>query len=162
MTINITSKTLKFLIILAIIVTLLMLSCTPLVLTAFLKSAYSTINPKLVIIISACIYLCSMPYIIALFKLKSLSNLVIKNTPFSTNTSKLLKSIAFCAFFELLLFNGCSLYLVYFHNLFLYAFTVMSMIIVSFICLAISFLCLVLSNVFEEATEIKNENDATI
>lgn len=73
-----------------------------------------------------------------------------------------MKVIACCSFSEILLFNGCSLFLVCAYDMFLYALTINPMVVVSFLALAIGFLRLTLALLFEEATRIKEENDQTI
>ncbi len=156
------SKMLNIIVTLGIAFTLLSLLATPLVLTAFLKSALSVLNQSLVMTITICIYICAAPYMIALFNLKRLSKLVVNNNPFSPDTVKSLKIISLCAFSEILLFNGCSIYLMYYHDIFLYALSIIPMILVTFISLAIGFLSLTLSQLFDQATRIKDENDKTI
>nr|WP_246579358.1 DUF2975 domain-containing protein [Alkaliphilus flagellatus] len=153
---------LNIIVTLGITLTLLALLATPLVLTAFFKSALSVLNQDLVMTITICIYICAAPYMIALFNLKKLSKLVVKNNPFSPDTAKSLKIISLCAFSEILLFNGCSIYLMYYHDIFLYALSIIPMILVTFISLAIGFLSLTLSHLFDQATRIKDENDKTI
>lgn len=159
---NVSAKVINILVIAGIAITLLGLLATPLVLTAFLKSAFFILDQGLVTAITSCIYLCAVPYLIALFNLKKICRIVVRNNPFTFDTAKALKIISICAFSEIVLFNGCSIYLVYAHDVFLYAMTIMPMIIVTFISLAIGFLGLTLSQLFEQATRIKEENDQTI
>lgn len=159
---NITSKIINILVICGIGITLLALLATPLVLTAFLKSALSVLDQGLVMTITVCIYLCAVPYIVALFSLKKICKIVVKNNPFTIDTAKQLKIIAFCAFSEIILFNGASLYFVFAKDAFLMALTIIPMIFVTFISLVIGFAGLTLAQVFEQAAEIKQENDETI
>jgi len=60
-------KILNCLVFLGLFITILMLFATPLVTTAFLKSRFSLIDTNLVIKISICIYICAIPYVIAIF-----------------------------------------------------------------------------------------------
>ncbi|KNF08295.1 protein of unknown function DUF2975 [Gottschalkia purinilytica] len=161
---NINSKILDLIVALGIILTLISLLGTPLVLTAFFKTQLldPEIYHSLVVDITACIYICAVPYLIALFKLKRLCKLVVKNNPFSIEVPKSLKIISTCAFSEVILFNGCLAYLYYLQNIYLYALTVVPAIIVTFVSIFIGFLGLVLAQLFEKAIAIKEENDKTI
>ncbi|MGZ9585825.1 DUF2975 domain-containing protein [Paenibacillus marinisediminis] len=159
---KLSSRIMNIIVVCGIVLSLLALAAVPLVLTAFLKSAFSILDQGLVIAITSCIYLCAVPYMIALFKLKKLSGIAVKNTPFSFDTVKALRVISICAFSEIVLFNGCSLYLVFAHDMYLYALTIFPMIIVTFVSLAIGFFSLTLAQLFEQAAIIKDENDQTI
>jgi len=159
---KISPQIINMLVIVGIALTLLVLLATPLVLTAFLKSAFSILDQGLVTAITSCIYLCAVPYLIALFQLKKICSIIVRNNPFTFDAAKALKIISICAFSEIVLFIGCSIYLVYAHDMFLYAMTIIPMIIVTFISLAIGFLSLTLSQLFEQATRMKEENDQTI
>lgn len=162
MTINKSSKVLNIIVVCGIALTVLVLLAAPLVITAFLKSALSMLNQEMVLVITGCIYVCAVPYMIALFQLKKLSKIAVGGNPFRLVTAKALKVIAYCSFSEILLFNGCSLFLVYAYDMFLYALTIVPMVVVSFLALAIGFLSLTLAQLFEEAARIKEENDQTI
>ncbi|HAK42842.1 MAG TPA: DUF2975 domain-containing protein [Clostridium sp.] len=146
------SKILNILVVLGILLTLLGLLGTPLITTAFFKSAFSQPNSPLIIVIVSCIYLCAIPYIIALLKLKKLCKLIGENDLFSIDATKSLRTISICAFSEIILFNGCSAYLIYVHDMFLYALSIVSMIIITFISLVIGFLALVSAHFLEQTT----------
>ncbi|MEA4826279.1 MAG: DUF2975 domain-containing protein [Clostridium sp.] len=155
-------KILNMIVILGISITCIFYLANPLIITAFLESHYSILNRALVITFSTCFYLLGASYVMALFKLKKLCSLIVKNNPFSIESVKSLKIISICSFIELFIFIGCKKYLDYsvvgFKNipleLPLAAFTI--------ICLTIGFLCIVLSQLFEIAIKIKEENDETI
>ncbi|WP_032121219.1 DUF2975 domain-containing protein [Clostridium amazonitimonense] len=155
-------KVLNIIVILGISITCIFYLTNPLIIKAFLKNHYSMTNHELVVTISTCIYLLGVPYIIALFKLKKLCDLVVKNNPFSIESVKSLKIISMCSFMELLLIIGCEKYLDYsiagFKNIPLG----LPIAALTIICLTIGFLCIVLSQLFEIAIKIKEENDETI
>ncbi|SHH68752.1 Protein of unknown function [Clostridium collagenovorans DSM 3089] len=159
---HLTSKILNIILILGIILTFLLLLGTPLITTAFLKSAFGILNQNLILKISFCIYLCSIPYIMSLFSLKKICTLVIKNTPFSTGSVKCLKTIAVCAFSEILLIIFTSLFLKFNTNIFSNFLITPIILLISLICILIGLLCLVFSELFFNAKEIKEENDQTI
>ncbi len=159
---SLSSKILNYILILGIILTFLALLGTPLVTTAFFKSAFSILNQTLVFKFSACIYVCAIPYLIALFKLKKLCGLTLKNKPFSIESVNALKTISICAFSEILLVGSASLYLkrsTEFFSNFPIARTVLPALI---ICIPVGLLCLVFSELFYNAMKIKEENDQTI
>ena len=163
------SKILHSIVIVGIVLTLLALLVTPPVITAFFKSRFQILSTEnnVVTITYACIYICAIPYVIALFKLKNLSKFVKNNNPFSIENIKSLKGIAICTFTEVILFIGCILYVknfTKFYSEFFYlpVSYVAPIFLVSFIAIFIGFLCLILANLLETAIEIKDENDKTI
>ncbi|MEJ8554212.1 DUF2975 domain-containing protein [Tepidibacter sp. Z1-5] len=159
---NFSPKILNIIVTLGVSITCILFLGTPPIVTAFLKSQFSLLDHGLVMTISSYLYLLEAPYVIALFKLKKLSSLVVKNNPFSIESVKSLKVISICSFSELILVIGCKAYLTHsvkdFNNIPL-AFPMLALTVV---CLTIGFLCLVLSQLFEIAIEIKEENDKTI
>lgn len=159
---NSSSKILNMVVTFGISITCILLLGTPLITTAFFKSQFSLLDNGLVISVTICIYLCAIPYVISLFKLKKLSSLVIKNNPFSIESVKSLKVISICSFSEIIIFIGCVKYLEHSVEFFKYIVLGGPIIVVSFICVTIGFLCLVLSQLFEIAIQIKEENDKTI
>lgn len=159
---NFVENTLNKIVLVGIILTMVMLLFMPLGITAILKSATGIVGTNIPFIISIGIYICAVPYVIALFFLKKLSQLVANKDPFSKEIPIYLKKIAMCAFSEILIFNLVQLGLYCFFDVYFYAITVIPSILVSFISLAIGFLSIVLGKLFEMAIDIKDENDKTI
>lgn len=159
---NISSKILNNIVLVGIILTLLSLILTPLVLTAYFKSGLGVTNTNMQTIMSIAIYICAIPYVVSLFMLKRLCKLVAINNPFSEEIPKNLKKISICAFSEIFIFNFVVIILYYCYDIYLYAITIIPVVIVSFVSLAIGFLALVLSILFDKVIEIKDENDKTI
>ncbi|CAH2215408.1 DUF2975 domain-containing protein [Tepidibacter aestuarii] len=159
---NFNSKILNMIVILGISITCILLLGTGFITTAFFKSQFSLIDHSLVISVTICIYLCAIPYIIALFGLKRLCSLVVKNNPFSMQIVKSLKVISICSFSEIIIFIGCVNYLKHSVEFFKYTVWGAPIIALTIICLTIGFLCLVLSQLFKIAIKIKEENDKTI
>lgn len=157
-----TPKVLNFIVIVGIIITCILLLISPLIVTAFLKSQFSIVDNNLLIKIVIALYLCSIPYLISLFKLKSLSSLIIRNTPFSWESVSSLKTISICSFSEIVIFAASITYLKETTEFFKYLVLGGPIIVITFVCVTIGFLCLVLSQLFEMALEIKEENDKTI
>lgn len=155
-------KILNYIVLVGVILTLLILCVIPLVLTAAFKTDYKLMESNFVGTMTILIYICALPYVIALLSLKKLCNLMSKKNPFSREIPNVIKKIGICAFSEVLLFNGATLAVYYIHDIYLYAFTVMSCMIVSFVSIAIGFFSLVSANLFEMSIEIKEENDKTI
>ncbi|MPM68709.1 hypothetical protein SDC9_115643 [bioreactor metagenome] len=149
-------------VLIGIILTIIMLLFTPLGITALFKSSFGLVNSKIPLNISIGIYICAIPYIIALVYLKKLCGLIAKKDPFSTNIPIYLKRISICAFSEVLILNIVQFGLYYLFDMYFYALTIVPSVIISFVALAIGFLSIVLSKLFEMAIEIKDENDKTI
>ncbi|MGB3368810.1 MAG: DUF2975 domain-containing protein [Acidaminobacteraceae bacterium] len=156
------SKILNILVILAIVITSSLILMTPFIVAAFFKSQFSLLDNKLVIKVTIFIYLSAIPYLIALVKLKKLSSLIVNNNPFSIESVKSLKMISICSFSEIIIFATYINYLKQTTDFFSYIVLGGPIILVTFICVTIGFLCLVLSQLFEIAIEIKEENDKTI
>ncbi|MBU5483293.1 DUF2975 domain-containing protein [Clostridium sp. MSJ-11] len=157
-----TSKILNGLVIIGIILTILTLIGTPLVLTALIKiSGMKPSVPNMKWILTACIYACSAPYVIALFKLKKICKLLTGQNSFSPIISNEFKVIAICAFAEVVVYILSNIFLYVVFDFYLYAITVIPLIIVTFVAITVGFLCLLMSNIFKRAAEIKEENDLT-
>ena len=157
----INSKILNGLVIFGIVITVIALLFTPLVLTAFFKTQ-GVYNSNLPMIISVAIYICAIPYLVALVYLKKLCKLIGSKDAFSRNIPRIINWIGISAFSEVVLFNFVNIGLYYFYGLYFYALTVFSCIIVTFVSAIIGFFALVSSNLFNRVIEIKEENDATI
>lgn len=159
---KVSSQLLNGLVVVGIILTILTLIATPLVITALLKiSNRELLNSNMVMILTGCIYICAIPYLVALFKLKSICRLLCGENSFSPKISNEFQIIAICAFSEAVLFILAELFLYFFCSLFLYALTVIPSIIIPFISVAAGLLSLVMSNIFKKAAEIKEEIDLT-
>ncbi|RDY25103.1 DUF2975 domain-containing protein [Romboutsia weinsteinii] len=159
---DISSKILNGIVLVGIVLTLLLLAIIPLGLTATFKSGFGVVGSDMPMIISIGIYICAVPYVYALVQLKKLCALVATKEPFSRNIPVYLKRISICAFSEILIFNTIVFISCYYFDMYMYALTVMSVVIISFVSLAIGFLSMVLGKLFDMAIEIKEENDKTI
>ncbi|MGL5694780.1 MAG: DUF2975 domain-containing protein [Peptostreptococcaceae bacterium] len=159
---NKNSKILNGIVLCGIFLTLLILVSVPLVLSAMFKNEYELIKSNFVSVITILVYVCAIPYVMALVFLKRLCKLMSNKNPFSREIPSLIKKIGMCAFSEVLLFNGAIVAMYFIYDIYLYAFTIMSCIIVSFVSIAIGFFSLVSASLFEMSIEIKEENDKTI
>ncbi|MEF9991772.1 MAG: DUF2975 domain-containing protein [Romboutsia sp.] len=159
---NFSSKILNYIVMLGIILTLLTLLAIPLLLTAIFKSNLGIVGSNMPVNIAIGVYICAIPYVVALFILKKLCKLIAIKQPFSRKIPLYLKQISICAFSEILIFNIVQLALYYIFDIYLYGLTIISVIVVSFVSLSIGFLNIVLSKLFDMVIEIKEENDKTI
>jgi hypothetical protein len=159
---NITSKILNITVLLGITITCILLLGTPVILTAYFKNFHSLVDKHLVLNVSVCIYLCAVPYIIALFNLQKLCGLIAKSNPFSNKIVKSLKTISICAFSEIFIFTGCIWYLSASVNFFTHTLWVGPFTAITFIAVTIGLLALVASELFKLFIDIKDENDKTI
>lgn len=160
---SVSSRILNVILIIGIVITIGLLIWLPFIVGAFTKVAMinkTGNNTFLILLISG--YLLSIPYVIALFKLRKLVSLTMKNEAFSKKSINILKIISILSFLEIIIFIGCSNFMKYniaeFHD----ALLVGPTIIVGFICITIGFLFAVLATLFNNAREIKIENDMTI
>lgn len=160
---QISSKFLNGLVIAGIVLTILTLIATPLVLTALQKVSgmKASLSPNIVYAATVCIYVCGVPYLVALFKLKFISAQLFSDNPFSSKVSTAFQTIAYCAFSAAVLFLASVLILYFGFGLFLYAMTLVPSIIVPFVAVVAGLFALVISNIFKKAGEIKDENDLT-
>ncbi|MGL5327723.1 MAG: DUF2975 domain-containing protein [Peptostreptococcaceae bacterium] len=159
---NKNSKILNSIVVIGILLTLLILISMPLVITAILKTEYGLVNSNFVSMTTTLIYVCATPYVMALVYLKKLCKLMGNENPFSREIPSLIKKIGICAFSEVLLFNGMVIVMYYMYDVYLYAFTIIPCIMVSFVSIAIGFFSIVSAKLFEMSIEIKEENDKTI
>ena len=161
---NINFKALTVLVPVGIAVTLLTLIFLPLGLTAVFKISNLELNASpsvMALRLSICIYACAAPYLMALFKLKSVCKLLVSENPFDRKIAKEFNNISICAFSEVVVFALATLLSVFLFNLYLYAFTILSLIIVTFISVTAGFLFKVIASVFQRAAEIKEDIDLT-
>ena len=152
------SKILNIIVVVGIILTLILLAGIPFILGALSKSLDINIQSKFIINITVGIYICALPYVTALFNLKKLCTHMTSKNPFS----KYINNIAYCALSEVVIFNLMNIIFYFAFDIYLYAITILSCILVSFLSLAIGVFALVSSKLFERVIEIKDENDKTI
>ncbi len=156
------SKILNIIVSVGIGLTLILLAGIPFILGALSKSSDLNMESKYVIILTGGIYVCAVPYVIALFNLKKLCSHITSKNPFSESIPKIIKNIAYCAFSEVVLFNLVNILLYFVYDIYLYALTILPCVLVSFVSLAIGVFALVSSKLFEIIIDIKDENDRTI
>ncbi|WP_333861213.1 DUF2975 domain-containing protein [Clostridium sp.] len=106
-------------------------------------------------------YACAAPYVVPLFKLKSICKLLTEGNSFSPKIAEEFKGMAICAFSEVIIFILAELFLYFVQDFFLYAGTIIPMIVIPFVAITAGFLSLVMSNIFRKAAEIKEEMDLT-
>ncbi|MCC3866890.1 DUF2975 domain-containing protein [Terrisporobacter mayombei] len=156
------SKILNIIVSVGIILTLIMLAGLPFILGALSKSTSINIESKYITVMTAIIYICATPYVIALFNLKKLCSHITSKNPFSESIPKLINNIAYCSFSEVILFNLMNIIFYFIFNIYLYAFAILPCVIVSFLSIAIGVFALISSKLFEMIIDIKDENDRTI
>ena len=156
------SKILNIIVSVGIGLTLIMLAGLPFILGALSKSASINMESKYVIIITGGIYICAVPYVIALFNLKKLCLHITSKNPFSESIPKLINNIAYCSFSEVILFNLMNIIFYFIFNIYFYALTILPCVLITFLSIAIGVFALVSSKLFEMTIDIKDENDRTI
>lgn len=159
---NVTYRLLNTLMLVGIALTLCALVGTPLVLTAFFKSSdFKPQNPHAVEITTAFIYCCAVPFVAALFRLKSICRRLCGDSAFSPKIVRGFTDIAICAFAEAVVFLGAQLIACIGFQAYMMALTVIPTFIVLFVSITAGFLALVFANIFKKAAQIKEENDLT-
>ncbi|WP_455537937.1 DUF2975 domain-containing protein [Terrisporobacter sp.] len=156
------SKTLNIIVMVGIGLTLLLLLGIPFILGAISKSADIGIKSRFIITITLGIYICAIPYVLALFNLKKLCTHITSKNPFSNGIPSIINNIAYCTFSEVIIFNLMNLIFYHVFGIYLYAITVLSCIIVTFLSIAIGIFALVSSELFKITIDMKDENDKTI
>lgn len=156
------SKILNIIVSVGIGLTIIMLAGVSFILGALSKSTSINMESNYIIIITGGIYICAVPYVIALFNLKKLCSHITSRNPFSESIPNIINNIAYCAFSEVVLFNLVSILLYFVYDIYLYALTILPCVLVSFVSLAIGVFALVSSKLFEITIDIKDENDRTI
>lgn len=159
------SKPLRFLnffMIVGIAITIIVLALTPLVLTASLKHYHEFMeeNPYAVMELTVTFYICVLPFLLALFKMKKICKKFKSGEFFSPAVSDGFRRIAIYAFADAAIIFLVQFAPSVFFGSFLYALSIVPAFILPFICVTIGLLSLVMSIVFREASEIKAENDS--
>lgn len=156
------SKILNIIVSVGIVLTLIMLAGLPFILGALSKSASLNMESRYVMILTSGIYICAVPYVIALFNLKRLCSHITSKNPFSDSIPKLINNIAYCSFSEVIIFNLMNIVFYFVFNIYFYGITVLLCVLITFLSLAIGVFALVSSKLFEMTIDIKDENDRTI
>ncbi|MCR8842697.1 DUF2975 domain-containing protein [Paenibacillus sp. SC116] len=155
-------KVLHLVVMLGIALTLLALVATPLVMTAYFKSGLGITGTNLDTIISAAIFICAIPYVLALFDLKKVCKLIAADHAYSRKIPQSLKRISIYAASEVVIFNIVTFVLCYTYDMYLYALTVLPLIVISIIGASIALLSFVFSNLYKQVIEMKEEHEQTI
>ncbi|SCH46076.1 MULTISPECIES: DUF2975 domain-containing protein [unclassified Romboutsia] len=156
------SKILNIIVLVGILLTIMLLAGIPFILGALSKSADIGIESKFIVTITGGVYICALPYVVALFNLRRLCKYITSKDAFSRSIPKYINNIAYCAFSEVIIFNLMNIIFYFAFDIYLYAITIFSCVIVSFLSLAIGVFALISSKLFERVIEIKDENDKTI
>lgn len=164
---KISYKALNIIMIIGIVITLLVLFIVPSIVSEVVYSFESSrsLDSNIVTNITVSVYLCAIPYLIALLSIKRFCKiLVIENNPFSKEVPNIFKIISRCTFIGFIIFNITTLLLTYKYifdkNMFFSI--VMLSVIISLIILAVGFYSLISYKFFNMAIDIKDENDNTI
>lgn len=160
---NITTKILNVVLIIGIVITSLLMLVLPFITAASLKvSQVPTGNDFMFYSVLISLYAGFTPYLVALFKLKTLTSLVLKNTPFSRKSVNALKTISICAFSEIILFILCANIIKHTFVEFESVLLTVPTVLIGFVCVTLGLLFAILANLFNNALELKEENDMTI
>lgn len=160
---NLTASLLNIVLIIGIIITLLIAAGAPFLLGATFKMQELPLNNDFMFYsILIAFYICAIPYIIALFKIRTLAGLVLKNIAFTEKTVTTLKTIAICSFSEIILFVICANIIKHMFVEFKYVLLTAPTIVIGFMCITIGLIFVTIAKLFRNAIEFKEENDMTI
>ncbi|MBQ9832845.1 MAG: DUF2975 domain-containing protein [Clostridia bacterium] len=99
-------------------------------------------------------YLCAIPFAVALFELKKITKCLRDDEIFSMKVSRTLKNIAVCAFIETAVCAAVTAFLMTCTTAWVF------MPIIAFVAAAIGLLAICMAEVFERAAKMKEENDS--
>ncbi|WP_195948194.1 DUF2975 domain-containing protein [Paraclostridium bifermentans] len=153
---NFSSTILNNIVSIGIFITLILFLLIPLLFNYFFKNTLGLVGGNISLFVSTGVYICIIPYLIALITLKKLCSLIYNKNPFSRETTYLLKTISLCAFSEFFIFNMVQLFLCNLFNVYLYSINVIPTALISFISLFIGLFSLVLCNINSKILKIKN------
>ncbi len=153
---------LHLLIKLGIALTLIALLATPLIVTAFFKSAFGILDDPVISTTIIGLFICAVPYTWALINLHRLSAMLVAHTPFTKTSVRAFKWISTCAFSEPLIATGVVYCLKKNFAFYEHILIIAPLSILIFLCIVVGLLCLVLSQLFEQARLIKEEIDMTV
>lgn len=153
---NFSSTILNNIVSIGIFITLILFLLIPLLFNYFFKNTLGLVGGNISLFVSTGVYICIIPYLIALITLKKLCSLIYNKNPFSKETTYLLKTISLCAFSEFFIFNMVQLFLCNLFNVCLYSINVIPTALISFISLFIGLFSLVLCNINSKILKIKN------
>ncbi|MGL5651747.1 MAG: DUF2975 domain-containing protein [Paraclostridium sp.] len=153
---NFCSKILNNIVSIGIFITLILFLLIPLLFNYFFKNTLGLVGGNISLFVSTGVYICIIPYLIALITLKKLCSLIIDNkNPFSKETTCLLKIISLCAFSEFFVFNTVQLFLCNLFDIYLYSINLIPTVLISFISLFIGLFNFVLYKINYEIIKIK-------
>ena len=154
-------KILNIFVLIGIALTLLAMAGTPLVLTASLKhyTEFMAENPHAVISLTISFYLCVLPFLMALIRLKKMCRHFTKKDFFLPEISEGFRRIAVYAFLDGIIIFAVQFAPTLLFGSFMYALTVIPAFVFPFVCVSIGLLSLVMSVIFREAAELKAENE---
>ena len=160
---NFTASLLNIVLIVGIVITLLICLGAPFIFGAIFKTQELPLNNNAMFYsVVIAFYICAIPYIIALFKLRTLASLVVKNIPFVMKSVNALKTIAICSFSEIILFIICANIVKHMFVEFKYVLLTPPTVIIGFMCIILGLVFTTLAKLFKNAIEFKEENDMTI
>lgn len=159
---NINGNILNYLVNIGIVLTIAALVAFPFFLNLFFEKCGVVIEDGGVVrIITAGTYICSVPYIIALFYLKEICRQFSCENPFSEKNIKSFRAIKTCAFAEILIIIAV-LTILYFVIVDLWYAAILGFAFIAvFICMAAGLISEAVAAVLEKAAAIKEENDLT-
>ncbi len=138
--------------------TALLMAFLPRIVSNYLYYVQNVISPNLSTAIIVYVYLCCIPFLLALITVASLCDVIAIGEPFSEQSLKLLSRIVWCCYIEAILNAAAILVFSIFFNIGIF----ISSIIIIGICGAVAIFATVLKELVKSAIRLREENDLTI
>ncbi|MEW9077065.1 DUF2975 domain-containing protein [Terrisporobacter glycolicus] len=157
---NTSYKILSTLLVLCMIITGVILFSLPSIIDAAFKGTtlLQLSNPNIVTGVTIGTYICSVPFVIALFLLKRLGKSLSSENQLIKKVSSIFKGISICAFIEFCLINIITFIIafLYIHDKNAFFSIIAESGIISISLLVVGFVCVLLSNFFNKVIELNN------
>lgn len=107
-------------------------------------------------------YLIVIPYVFAILNISKVTSLLVKKDTYNKDIITYLKKSGYILMVISFLFIGLNLLFYILTEIYLYALTIIFVTVIPFIFITVGLVFLVVSYIYEEVIDIKEENDLTI
>ncbi len=159
-------KYINMLVNLGMVFTILLGLGFPLIYNAFIKTILNSgisLDKYLVLNLGyLCFYILYVPYLFFIYKLKGISKILSKEDYFNIKIAKNLNIMGKTMILIGVLYVAINIFLFYKYDLYLYALTIIPVIIIPFVAITLGLLFIFSGELYSNIIEIKEENDLTI
>lgn len=159
-------KYINMLVNLGMVFTILLGLGFPLIYNAFIKTILNSgisLDKYLVLNLGyLCFYILYVPYLFFIYKLRGISKILSKEDYFNIKIAKNLNIMGKTMILIGVLYVAINIFLFYKYDLYLYALTIIPVIIIPFVAITLGLLFIFSGELYSNIIEIKEENDLTI